>query len=79
MGNQNASFSKTVKAGRTTVTMIDGEVELTNSFGSVILNGGDQGVAEAGRAPVRTAVLNAVNVIQWNLYYPVCSISRNWI
>jgi hypothetical protein len=56
--------------GCTTVTMIDGEVELTNSSGSLILNGGDQGVAEAGRAPVKTAVLNAVNVIQWNLYYP---------
>jgi tetratricopeptide (TPR) repeat protein len=56
--------------GRTTVTMIDGEVELTNSFGSLALSGGDQGVAEEGRAPVKTAVLNAVNVIQWNLYYP---------
>jgi Tfp pilus assembly protein PilF len=56
--------------GRTTVTMIDGEVELTNSFGSLALSGGEQGVAEAGRAPVKTAVLNAVNVIQWNLYYP---------
>ncbi|MGA2241797.1 MAG: TonB-dependent receptor [Verrucomicrobiota bacterium] len=56
--------------GRTTVTMIDGEVELTNSFGSVALSGGEQGVAEEGRAPVKTAVLNAVNVIQWNLYYP---------
>ncbi|MGA3163394.1 MAG: TonB-dependent receptor [Verrucomicrobiota bacterium] len=56
--------------GRTTVTMIDGEVELTNSFGSLALSGGEQGVAEVGRAPVRTAVINAVNVIQWNLYYP---------
>ena len=56
--------------GRTTVTMIDGEVELTNGFGSLDLSGGEQGVAEAGRAPVKTAVLNAVNVIQWNLYYP---------
>jgi tetratricopeptide (TPR) repeat protein len=56
--------------GRTTVTMIDGEVELTNSFGSLALSGGEQGVAEEGRAPVKTAVLNAVNVIQWNLYYP---------
>ena len=56
--------------GRTAVTMIDGEVELTNSLGSVFLNGGDEGVAEPGQAPVKTAVLNAVNVIQWNLYYP---------
>ncbi|HLZ54299.1 MAG TPA: FecR family protein, partial [Verrucomicrobiae bacterium] len=56
--------------GRTTVTMIDGRVELTNHFGSLMLSGGDQGIAEAGRPPVKTAVINAVNVIQWNLYYP---------
>jgi tetratricopeptide (TPR) repeat protein len=56
--------------GRTTVTMIDGRVELTNHFGTLMLNGGEQGVAEAGRVPVQTAVINAVNVIQWNLYYP---------
>ena len=56
--------------GRTTVTMIDGEVELTNQFGTVFLRSGDEGVAEAGKAPVRTTVINAVNVIQWDLYYP---------
>ena len=56
--------------GRTALTMIDGEVELANPLGTVMLNAGEQGVAEAGRAPVKTAVLNAVNVIQWNLYYP---------
>ena len=56
--------------GRTTLTMIDGEVELTNRFGSLRLRGGEQAVAEAGRAPVKTAILNAVNVIQWDLYYP---------
>jgi tetratricopeptide (TPR) repeat protein len=56
--------------GRTTLTMIDGEVELANAMGSVRLNAGEQGVGEAGRAPIKTAVLNAMNVIQWSLYYP---------
>jgi len=56
--------------GHTVVTMIDGEVILTNRYGSVFLNGGEEGVAGPGQAPVKTAVLNAVNVIQWNLYYP---------
>ena len=56
--------------GRTTVTMIDGEVELANAQGTARLSGGEQGVVEAGRAPLKTAVLNAVNIIQWALYYP---------
>ena len=56
--------------GRTALTLIDGEVELTNRLGSLSLNGGEEGVVETGKAPVKTAVLNAVNAIQWNLYYP---------
>lgn len=68
---RGTEFAVTVEPdGRTTLMMIDGEVELTNPLGHVTLNAGDQGVAEAGRAPVKTAVINAVNLVQWNLYYP---------
>jgi Tfp pilus assembly protein PilF len=59
--------------GRTVLTMLDGEVELRNQTGAVLLHGGEAGTAEPGRRPVRTAVLNAsnaVNAIQWCLYYP---------
>jgi Tfp pilus assembly protein PilF len=56
--------------GRTRLTMIDGEVELGNDLGTVTLRGGDQGVVEVGRAPVKTSILNAINIIQWTLYYP---------
>ncbi len=31
---------------------------------------GEQGIVEPGLPPRKTAVLNAINVIQWNLYYP---------
>ena len=34
------------------------------------LSTGEQAVMERGKAPVKTAVLNALNVIQWCLYYP---------
>ena len=68
---RGTEFALTVAPdGRTTLMMIDGEVELTNALGHVTLHAGEQGVAEAGRAPVKTAVLNAVNILQWNLYYP---------
>ena len=56
--------------GRTQVTMMDGEVELTNSAGSVLLRSGEQGEAEPGKAPHKTAVIEATNIIQWALYYP---------
>ncbi|MCU0777343.1 MAG: TonB-dependent receptor [Akkermansiaceae bacterium] len=56
--------------GKTVVTMIDGEVGLSNEFGAVDLTSGEQGVAEPGRTPRKTAVLDASEEIQWFLYYP---------
>ncbi len=56
--------------GHTTVTLIDGEVVLKNEQGEVTLNHGEQGIVEPGQAPRKTAVLEAINIIQWNLYYP---------
>jgi len=56
--------------GRTLVTLLDGLVDLTNALGQVSLKSGEQGVVEPGRAPAKTAVIDAINIIQWGLYYP---------
>ena len=56
--------------GKTTVTLIDGEVALSNQSGGVNLVSGEQGIVEPGQAPKKTAVINAINIIQWALYYP---------
>ncbi|MDP3069355.1 MAG: FecR domain-containing protein [Opitutaceae bacterium] len=56
--------------GETEVSMVDGEVELSNSAGSVLLLSGESGVAEHGKPPRKTAKIDAVSAIQWTLYYP---------
>ena len=56
--------------GKTTVSMVDGEVEMSNRLGRIALVNGEQGVAEEGRAPRKTAVLDFSREIQWFLYYP---------
>ena len=56
--------------GRMEVSVLEGEVELRNSLGPVTLSSGQQGVALPGQHPTRTAVIAALNVIQWCLYYP---------
>jgi tetratricopeptide (TPR) repeat protein len=56
--------------GSTTVTMLDGEVQLSNAHGSVRLTNGEQAKVDVGSAPRKTAVIEAINVIQWCLYYP---------
>ncbi len=56
--------------GRTVLTLFDGEVDLSNDLGKVELKSGDQGIAELGKAPIKRAAINTINVIQWALYYP---------
>jgi Flp pilus assembly protein TadD len=52
------------------IRVVDGAVALSNEQGTVSLQAGDEGVAATGQTPRRTPVLNAINVIQWCLYYP---------
>ena len=56
--------------GRTELDLIDGEVELSNDSGRVVLGAGETGTATPGSAPKKTAMIEAVNIIQWTLYYP---------
>jgi tetratricopeptide (TPR) repeat protein len=56
--------------GRTVLTLLDGEVDLQNDAGGISLTSGEQAVVEPGKAPQKTAVLDAINIIQWALYYP---------
>jgi tetratricopeptide (TPR) repeat protein len=56
--------------GRTTVALLDGEVALDNAYGQVVLHSGEEGIVEPNQAPQKTAVLRAINIIQWSLYYP---------
>jgi Tfp pilus assembly protein PilF len=58
------------ETGRTAVTLIEGEVALNNAQGELVLASGEQGIVEPGQPPRKTAVLHAINVIQWSLYYP---------
>jgi hypothetical protein len=56
--------------GTMKLALLDGQVDLNNGQGSVQLKSGEQAVAEKGGAPRKSPLLDAVNVIQWTLYYP---------
>jgi len=56
--------------GRSTLSLIDGIVELTAAQQTETLQSGEQGVVEPGRPPRKSALLNAIGLIQWVLYYP---------
>ena len=56
--------------GKTLMQVLEGEVDLANEFGRVLLRPGEAGEAEIGRAPRKTAVIETRNLLQWALYYP---------
>jgi len=58
------------ESGRTVLSLLDGEVDLANEQGATLLKSGEQGIVEPGHAPAKTALIDAINVIQWALYYP---------
>jgi Tfp pilus assembly protein PilF len=69
---RGTEFTLEVEAGtgRTLLTVLEGEAELSNAAGTVILASGEQGIAVLGQAPTKTAVLDTTNLVQWCLYYP---------
>jgi Tfp pilus assembly protein PilF len=56
--------------GTTWLDLFDGKVTMTNAAGELTLTSGHAGLTRPGLAPVATAMIAAVNIIQWNLYYP---------
>ena len=56
--------------GTTTLSLLDGQVAVSNPLGQLDLTSGEQAIAEPGKPPRRTAIIEAVNLVQWCLYYP---------
>jgi hypothetical protein len=56
--------------GALMLALVDGRVQLTNTFGGISLVSGEQAVVEPGQPPRKTAVITSQNVVQWCLYYP---------
>ena len=57
-------------AGETRLVVLDGEVELKNDAGVASVRSGEEAQVKNGAAPTKTALIAAINVIQWSLYYP---------
>ncbi|PWU09213.1 MAG: hypothetical protein C5B50_27815 [Verrucomicrobia bacterium] len=68
--SRGTEFLVTIESDRALISVFDGQVEFTNALGSILLTNGEQGLAAAGQPPVKTAVIQATNIVQWWLYYP---------
>jgi len=57
-------------AGRTTLTVLSGQVELSNAQGSVQLGPAEQGYVEPGQAPIKRLLVRPRERVQWVTAYP---------
>ena len=68
---RGTEFVVTVDAnGATSFTIIDGEVEISNSQGSVSAQSGERAEIPPGGGPAKAAVTEAIDSAQWCFYYP---------
>jgi len=51
--------------GRSAFTVVEGEIELSNAFGTLAVGADEQGILEKGRAPYKRRVQNARERMQW--------------
>jgi tetratricopeptide (TPR) repeat protein len=56
--------------GTTTITMLEGRVDASNSFGSVSASAGEQVLAAPDRPPEKRIVLRPRDAVRWTLHYP---------
>src|SRR5881296_1184776 len=58
---RGTEFNLAVTAdGRTVLTLIDGEVGLSNAQGELVLSSGEQATVQGGQAPTKTAMIDAI-------------------
>jgi len=67
---RGTEFVVAVRGDQTVVSVLEGRVEASNQFGTVVVNGGEQMVAAAGQAPVKQILVRPLDAVQWALYYP---------
>jgi tetratricopeptide (TPR) repeat protein len=56
--------------GESVLTVVEGQVEFSNAWGSVTVNAGEEAVARDGQAPTKRLLLDPEDAVQWVIYYP---------
>ena len=69
--HEGTEFTVAVTKQQAEITVLDGVVNATNSAGTIKINQGQQGIAQAGQPPrVQALKITPQDAVQWSLYYP---------
>ena len=58
-------------SGRTTLTVLSGQVDFSNDHGRVLLGPAEQGIAVPGQAPTKRLLVHPRERVQWVMANPV--------
>lgn len=67
---RGTEFAVSVKPDQVTFSVMNGQVALSNSAGSAVLNAGEEAVTQPGKAPVKRIMVRPYDAVQWALRYP---------
>jgi len=67
---RGTEFVVEVEKKSTKVSVMNGQVECRNKFGSALLGGGEAALTELGKAPTKATLVRPQDAVQWALYYP---------
>src|ERR1051326_2060873 len=67
---RGTEFLLAAKDDETQLALMDGAVDLGNETGQIQMQSGEQARVAKGQPPTKAPLIDAVNVIQWCLYYP---------
>ncbi len=56
--------------GATRITLMEGNLCISNVYGEICLRPGEQGFVIPGRAPTKQILVQPDDAVQWSLYYP---------
>jgi len=69
--HRGTEFIVSVDSGQSQITVLDGQVEAHNNNGSLLINKGYTGIADASHAPhMQALAISPQDAVQWSLYYP---------
>ena len=67
---EGTEFFVRVERDRAVLSVFEGQVRVTNPWGSMVLIQGQAAVAESGKAPFLRVVASPRDAVRWALYYP---------
>jgi tetratricopeptide (TPR) repeat protein len=70
---EGTEFTVELAPDHAVVTVLEGRVRANNTWGEVLLEGGQKAVAYPGEAPRIEQVVDPLDAVQWTLFYPPVS------